>query len=136
METNKSFFFGLTILAAVISIGVLTGNPIFAKEAPNRTIVLGGTIGTKSGPEGRWLNLIYTEAFRRLGYQDRYDVPHKRISDVAAALGYRDPSSFSRSFVRWSGVSPRAFCRLRARGGGNLARRTQVEELLYPAVPK
>ena len=72
METGKAIFFGLTISAVVISIGVLTGNPVFAKEAPNRTIVLGGTIGTKSGPEGRWLNLIYTEAFRRLGYKFVY----------------------------------------------------------------
>jgi AraC-like DNA-binding protein len=31
------------------------------------------------------------------------------IAQVAAALGYRDPSSFSRAFMRWSQVSPRHY---------------------------
>lgn len=32
-----------------------------------------------------------------------------RISEVSAMLGYTDPSSFSRAFMRWSGVSPRGY---------------------------
>ena len=72
MGMGKAFFFRLAIPAAVILVGVLTGNPAFTKDAPERTIVLGGTIGTKGSPEGRWLGLIYTEAFRRLGYDFVY----------------------------------------------------------------
>jgi AraC-like DNA-binding protein len=31
------------------------------------------------------------------------------IREVSAALGYRDPSSFSRAFRQWTGVSPREY---------------------------
>jgi len=31
------------------------------------------------------------------------------IAQVAAMLGYRDPSSFSRAFARWAGCSPRRY---------------------------
>ena len=31
------------------------------------------------------------------------------VAEVGATLGYRDPSSFSRAFMRWSGMSPRQF---------------------------
>ena len=41
------------------------------------------------------------------------DAPRARIANVAAALGYADPSSFSRSFARWSGMQPRAYRGLR-----------------------
>lgn len=40
--------------------------------------------------------------------------PHACVADVAAALGYADPSSFSRAFIRWTKISPREFRRLRA----------------------
>ena len=45
------------------------------------------------------------------------DSPHASITDVAAAVGYGDPSSFSRSFARWSGMQPKAYRRLRSRQG-------------------
>lgn len=35
--------------------------------------------------------------------------PRMRVTDVAAALGYADHSSFSRAFMRWSGMPPRAY---------------------------
>jgi AraC-like DNA-binding protein len=31
------------------------------------------------------------------------------IAEVGAALGYRDPSSFSRAFMRWAQMSPRDY---------------------------
>lgn len=34
------------------------------------------------------------------------------IGQVAKELGFRDPSSFSRAFQRWIGMSPRAYRRM------------------------
>ncbi len=39
------------------------------------------------------------------------DKPDAKTSAVARALGYNDPSSFSRAFRRWTGMSPRAYRR-------------------------
>lgn len=36
--------------------------------------------------------------------------PDAHVAGVAKLLGYRDPSSFSRAFRRWTGDPPRAFC--------------------------
>ena len=44
----------------------------------------------------------------------------RRIKDVAMALGYVEPRSFTRAFERWTGTTPRAYrCGLlrTARGG-------------------
>jgi AraC-like DNA-binding protein len=34
--------------------------------------------------------------------------PQRKLGDIAAALGYRDPANFSRAFRRWYGVPPSA----------------------------
>jgi AraC-like DNA-binding protein len=31
------------------------------------------------------------------------------IAEIGATLGYRDPSSFSRAFMRWANMSPREY---------------------------
>nr|MBS0019212.1 helix-turn-helix transcriptional regulator [Gammaproteobacteria bacterium] len=49
----------------------------------------------------------WEEACQRLGD------PRTRIVSVAAAVGYRDRSSFSRAFVRWTGVAPKEYQRQR-----------------------
>ena len=64
----------------------------------------GGTSYTKLVDEVR-----FKCARRLLG------APRTSITDVAAAVGYADPSSFSRSFARWSGMQPKAYRRLRAK---------------------
>ena len=42
--------------------------------------------------------------------------PRARVADIARALGFSDPSNFSRAFVRWTGISPREY-RHRQAGG-------------------
>lgn len=37
--------------------------------------------------------------------------PKARMCDIAAALGFSDPSSFTRAFRRWTGLEPRAYRR-------------------------
>jgi AraC-like DNA-binding protein len=37
--------------------------------------------------------------------------PARKISDVARALGYSDPSHFARAFQRWTGLTPTDFRR-------------------------
>ena len=47
----------------------------------------------------------YRRACRLLAKRDMH------VADVAKALGYTDPSSFSRAFQRWTGRSPREYRR-------------------------
>ncbi len=57
-----------------------------ALAAPARTIVLVGTTGTRQSVHGPWLELIYREAFRRLGYGFSYQAyPSMRASAMADA---------------------------------------------------
>ena len=35
----------------------------------------------------------------------------EHIAEIARATGFSDPSSFSRAFLRWAGMTPRAFRR-------------------------
>ena len=59
------------------------------------------------------------------------DDPQARIAEVAAALGFADPSNFSRAFVRWTGLPPREYRRRRAgkrpRPRGRALKRTGVK---------
>lgn len=35
--------------------------------------------------------------------------PLNKVSDIAAEIGYRDASNFTRAFKRWTGISPKAY---------------------------
>lgn len=53
-------------------------------HATEKTIVLSGTLGTKESMHGRWLSLIYEEAFTRMGYNFVYEgFPAKRSSRMS-----------------------------------------------------
>jgi transcriptional regulator GlxA family with amidase domain len=58
------------------------------------------------------LNITYSDLVDEV----RFDVARSllvdssiEIAEIGASLGYRDPSSFSRAFMRWSGTSPRDY---------------------------
>jgi AraC-like DNA-binding protein len=48
--------------------------------------------------------------------QRMLDDPTRKVIDVALDLGYSDQAHFTRTFVRWTGLAPREFQRLRAAG--------------------
>ena len=48
--------------------------------------------------------------------QRMLDDPARKIIEVALDLGYSDQAHFARAFVRWSGLTPRQFRRLRSIG--------------------
>lgn len=86
---------------------------------------------------------------RGLTYSDvvdgtRYEIAASLLCDtrldiarVGAMLGYRDPSSFSRAFMRWAGCAPRTF-RTRERpdnhGSDQVARKGQIARPAPPTV--
>ena len=51
------------------------------------------------------------------------DDPARTIVEVALDLGYSDQAHFTRAFVRWTGLTPREFRRVRPTGcrGGELS---------------
>ena len=56
--------------------------------------------------------LSYSELVEQTRYElacRLLDMPGAKMAAVARALGYNDPSSFSRAFRRWTGMSPRAY---------------------------
>ena len=56
--------------------------------------------------------LSYSELVEQTRYElacRLLDMPGAKMAAVAKALGYNDPSSFSRAFRRWTGMSPRAY---------------------------
>jgi AraC-like DNA-binding protein len=59
--------------------------------------------------------------FARVVARARFDAacrlladPARKVIDVALDLGYSDPAHFTRAFLRWTGVTPREFRRLRS----------------------
>jgi AraC-like DNA-binding protein len=48
------------------------------------------------------------------------DDPAHKVVDVALDLGYSDHAHFTPAFVRWAGIAPREFRRVRSIGSGGL----------------
>lgn len=72
----------ILILTATLILIVLPSSMIFASDK----IVLVGSNDTKNSFTGRWLNLIYTEVFRRLEYEFEYKAyPNERANRMAEA---------------------------------------------------
>jgi len=77
------------IVSLWVIVALLVGALPYPGVAADK-IVLVGSNGTKASLTGRWLNLIYTEAFRRLGYDLQYiGYPNER-ANVLAETGVVD----------------------------------------------
>jgi AraC-like DNA-binding protein len=58
------------------------------------------------------LKITYSEVVDEVRYELARELLAGRdleIAKIGATLGYRDPSSFSRAFMRWSGTCPRDY---------------------------
>jgi AraC-like DNA-binding protein len=61
--------------------------------------------------------ITYSELVDKVRYDAacrKLKVTHMNIADIANALGFSDPSNFSRAFQRWSGMSPSEYRRKHA----------------------
>jgi AraC-like DNA-binding protein len=80
-------------------------------ESPNldaiahRLGVSGRTLHRRLGDEGTSFRAI-REALRREEAIERLEKTDESIADIAAALGYSEPSAFFRSFVQWTQIAP------------------------------
>jgi polar amino acid transport system substrate-binding protein len=71
----------------MVSLWMIVALFVVALPSPSvaaEKIVLVGSEGTKASFTGKWLNLIYTEVFRRLGYELEYKgYPNERANAMA-----------------------------------------------------
>jgi AraC-like DNA-binding protein len=52
---------------------------------------------------------LLVDVVRRDLARQQLEATHLHVSELAKQLGFKDHSSFSRAFMRWMGVSPRAY---------------------------
>jgi AraC-like DNA-binding protein len=60
-----------------------------------------------SGADNSYSNMV--DRCRRKAACESLEQTKKPIREIAKTLGYRDASSFSRAFRRWTGTMPRAY---------------------------
>ncbi len=78
-------------------------------EAAARTLRLSArTLHRRLAQEGSGFRAI-REELRRAQALARLEAPRPRIADIAADLGYSEPSAFFRAFHAWTGESPSAY---------------------------
>jgi AraC-like DNA-binding protein len=97
----------VTKLRNVISELMRVGDPTLPAAAAR--------LGTSARSLQRFLELSGVTYFELIN-EVRYEISRSLlastkldVAEIGATLGYRDPSSFSRAFMRWSGMSPRAY---------------------------
>lgn len=107
--------------ALVPSLRRLTELP--AGHGRMRIVEAAAQLGTSVRSLQRWLkrdSLSYSDLLDR-AYQELAKTLLTQgqlgIAEIGRRLGYRDPSSFSRAFLRWTGMSPRQY-RAKARQDG------------------
>ncbi len=101
-----------TVIKAAVTDLLPKGAPTIARTA-NLLGISVRTLQRRLNEDGASYTMLVDEV-RRDAACRLLRAPHARIADVAAALGYADPSSFSRAFLRWTTISPRDFRRRRA----------------------
>jgi polar amino acid transport system substrate-binding protein len=77
----------------MVSLWMIVALFVVALPSPSvaaEKIVLVGSEGTKASFTGKWLNLIYTEVFRRLGYELEYKGYPNERANVMAETGVVD----------------------------------------------
>jgi hypothetical protein len=74
----------LRFTAILLALATLHATKVAAAEP---TIVLAGVPEVRESVQGAWLELIYHEAFRRLGYQLKYLVVPPRRASILAESG-------------------------------------------------
>lgn len=71
--------------------------------------------------EGQSYRAIRDDVLRGLAVK-ALAAPGSRVAEVAAQLGFAEPSAFHRAFVKWFGATPAAYRREALRGGAGTAR--------------
>ena len=79
----------LRSLAAMLLLCLLGVSSAPADE-PTPQITLSGSIDIKNSSVGRWLQLVYTDAFAQLGYGFRYTAYPMRRSGAISSSGLSD----------------------------------------------
>lgn len=101
--------FDLTRLRSVIGQLAHSGTPSLARAASR--------MGTSPRSLQRYLagrRVTYSavvESVRSEAAQVMLKTTTLPVQEIARQLGYRTPGSFARAFARWTGTTPRAYCR-------------------------
>ena len=81
-------------------------SPPTVQQAANRLHLSVRTLHRRLADAGFSYQRLVDEA-RRERATELLAERDRKLGDIAAALGYRDPANFSRAFRRWFGVAPR-----------------------------
>jgi AraC-like DNA-binding protein len=92
------------VLSTIVRSALADGYPSVERVAQRLQVPV-RTLQRRLNEQG----LTYSDLVERLRYREACRMlkrTEKRVAAIAAALGYTDPSHFSRAFRRWSGMRP------------------------------